>query len=254
MPRLAVKTLSAEEERELTALARAGDESARHRVIEGAMPAVKALARKRAKGDDIAFDDIVATGYLALVEAFERFEPERGMRFLTYAMFYVRKLVGLHIMAAGHVARFGHSQAEKNAYFMFVRENGEGRTVTAAQLSAHTSLPVDRCQELIDLLSRTDVGVVMVSPSEDGHSHERMLVDNDSMAPDEVVERLEDMRRVRRVLVKMDARKLQVLERRAMADEPEHLAVIGADWGVCRERVRQIEALALETVRKRLAG
>jgi RNA polymerase sigma-32 factor len=191
------------------------DESAMHQLVMAYQPLVSKVA-KRFKS--IPFADAMQEGTIGLMIAAQRFEPQRGLRFGTFAQWWVRAQITAALFLESTVKQ-SQSVKAKKAFFQ-----GQ-RGVKTVSLE----LQVNGAQTL---------GEVLVDPAP---------------LPDELVEDLDRQRhtcRLKSAMRKLDKRSREVLEARWLAEEPVTLEVLGAIYGVSKERIRQIEAAALERVKQ----
>lgn len=241
------RNITAIEERDLFAAHAAGDRTARGRIIAAMLPSTIAFVRRRVKRADMV-DDAIACGVLGLVEAFERFVPGRGARFATYARYWVMAMVVEFVRTNQHPVRFGLTEREEKAYVYFCRHTMRGERPTADDVHAATGLQMERAEPLVQMLSAPAMPVVHVvhEPGEDAID----LADA-AQTPEEMAARHECSAVISSLVASMRPRHREVLERRAMRDDADrdHLEAIGGEWGVSRERVRQVEDEAFKAVR-----
>ena len=264
---MAAKFLERDEERALATSWRSnGDEAALHELASAHMRLVIALAsRFRHYGLPIA--DLIQEGHVGLLEAAARFEPEREVRFSTYATWWIRASIQDYILRNWSIVRGGTSSAQKALFFnlrrlraKLTREGGPGSNASmfATIAMAIGVSPAD--VELMDTrLSGPDVSLnapVMESDSAGQTERVEFLVD-DKPLPDETVgERIDGDRRVvwlREALKVLSERELRIVRARRLAETSATLEALGDQLGISKERVRQIENRAMEKLRHALA-
>ncbi|BAU92833.1 RNA polymerase factor sigma-32 [Methylorubrum populi] len=243
----------------------ARDERALHRLISAHMRLVIALAgRFRHYGLPMA--DLVQEGHVGLMEAAARFEPEREVRFSTYATWWIRASIQDYILRNWSIVRGGTSSAQKALFFNLRRLRARLMQSTEEQVGSEihgriaSAIGVSREDvALMDArLSGPDMSLNAPVGEESEASSERMdfLVDNAAL-PDETVSALVDGERrlvwLRQALTVLSERELRILRERRLAEDQATLEALGHRLGISKERVRQIENRALEKLRRALA-
>jgi len=263
---MAAPFLERDEERALAVRWRRDhDEQALHRLAQAHMRLVIALAaRFRHYGLSVA--DLIQEGHVGLLEAAARFEPDREVRFSTYATWWIRASMQDYILRNWSIVRGGTSSAQKALFFnlrrlrvKLSRETG-GAPSSAVFATIARALGVSASDvELMDLrLSGPDVSLnTPVFDSESSSSRERVetLVDSKPL-PDELVGDIIDSGRrsdwLRDALTVLSERELRILRERQLVEEASTLEALGGRLGISKERVRQIENRALEKLRRAL--
>jgi len=258
--------LEREEERQLALRWREQqDEHALHRLTSAHMRLVIALAA-RFRHYGLPMADLVQEGHVGLLEAAARFEPERDVRFSTYATWWIRASIQDYILRNWSIVRGGTSSAQKALFFNLRRlrarltRGGEERIADEVHGVIAEAIGVSRADvALMDSrLSAPDAS--LNAPMLDGdpeNSAERLefLVD-DSPLPDESVgDVIDSERRVRwlqQALEVLNERELRILRARRLEDEQVTLEFLGDRLGISKERVRQIENRALEKLKRAL--
>ena len=241
------------------------DEKAMHKLARAHMRLVIAHAvRFRHYGLSLA--DLIQEGHIGLLEAAARFEPNRDVRFSTYATWWIRASMQNYVLHNWSIVRGGTSSAQKALFFNLRRlraklaQGGDSRTGTEVFNQIAEVLGVSRSDvEVMDArLSGPDVSLnAPIGDSESAAAVERMtmLVD-DKPRPDEVVGlALDTDRRVawlNEALTALSERERRILRERRLADEAATLEALGDRLGISKERVRQIESRAMEKLREAL--
>ena len=243
----------------------ARDENALHQLISAHVRLVIALAgRFRHYGLPMA--DLVQEGHVGLMEAAARFEPEREVRFSTYATWWIRASIQDYILRNWSIVRGGTSSAQKALFFNLRRlrarlmQTGGELVGDEVHRTIATAIGVSTADvALMDArLSGPDMSLNAPLTDDGDASAERVdfLVDNAPL-PDEVVtEALDGERRLswlRQALAVLSERELRILRERRLAEDQATLEALGHRLGISKERVRQIENRALEKLRRALA-
>lgn len=248
--------LSAEEEITFGTLAREGDEAARRRMIESNLRLVVKIARKY-YNRGLPFLDLINEGNLGLMHAVEKYEPERGFRFSTYATWWIRQSIERAIMNQTRIIRLPvHVIKELNIYLTAAREMVKelGREPSAEEIAEKLDKPLDVVKKSLSLTD--DVTSVDVCLSSDST---RTLVDTipdkAENNPMESLERNDLHNSLGQCLEQLDDRQQEVICRRfgLRGHDRQTLEEVGKAVGLTRERVRQIQLGALKDLRRNLA-
>ena len=210
------------------------------------------------RGYGLPLGEIVSEGNVGLMQAVKRFEPERGFRLATYAMWWIRASIQEYILRSWSLVKMGTTAGQKKLFFNLRKakgkisafEEGDLRPENVAKIA--TSLGVTR-QEVIEMNRRMGGDASLNAPlREEGEGEwQDWLVDGSSDQESLLVEQEEtDNRRLalRGALEVLNPRERRIFEARRLADHPVTLEYLSEEFGVSRERVRQIEVRAFEKV------
>jgi RNA polymerase nonessential primary-like sigma factor len=248
--------LTAEEEVYFSRLSLKGDEPSRKRMIESNLRLVVKIAR-RYNNRGLPLLDLIEEGNLGLIRAVEKFDPERGFRFSTYATWWIRQTIERAIMNQTRTIRLPiHVVKELNIYLRAARELIQelDHEPTAEDIAHKLDKPVENVTKMLRLNERitsvdtpfggeSDKVLLDVIPDEKGGSPETNLQSEDMQHS--IVHWLEEL----------NSKQREVLARRfgLLGYEAATLEDVGAEIGLTRERVRQIQVEALKRLRDMLS-
>ncbi len=265
---MSAELLDAETERELAYAWRdRRDEEALHRLINAYMRlAISVAAKFRRYGAPM--NDLIQEAGLGLMKAADKFDPDRGVRFSTYAVWWIRAGVQDYVMRNWSMVRTGSTSSQKALFFNMKRVQAKlerqaaarGETLDAHQLreriATEVGVPLADVEMMEGRLSGSDFSLnAAQSVGEDGREWIDALEDDGAQA-EELVTDAHDSATLRGWLAgamkTLPEREQYILRERKLRDEPRTLESLGEELGLSKERVRQLEAAALGKMRKSL--
>ena len=238
-----------------------GDRDAAHKLVTSHLRLVAKIAMGY-RGYGLPISEVISEGNVGLMQAVKRFEPEKGFRLATYAMWWIRASIQEYILRSWSLVKMGTTAAQKKLFFNLRKaksqisalEEGDLRPDQVKQIA--TKLGVTE-QDVIDMNRRLGGDASLNSPLrgdvDGGGEWQDWLADDHDSQETIIVEHEEmDNRRnaLSGALSVLNERERRIFEARRLSDDPMTLEDLAAEFGVSRERVRQIEVRAFEKVQK----
>jgi RNA polymerase sigma-32 factor len=253
--------LSPEEE---TALARRwrdeGDLEAAHKLVTSHLRLVAKIAMGY-RGYGLPVGELISEGNVGMMQAVKRFDPDRGFRLATYAMWWIRAAIQEYILHSWSLVKMGTTAAQKKLFFNLRRLKGQMQAIEDGDLKPEQVAKIARAldvpeQDVVSMnrrLAAPDHSLNAPVRAESEGEWQDWLVD-ESETQEEALAEAEDMGQRKALLDKalatLNERERHIFIERRLKDEPTTLEELSQQYGISRERVRQIEVRAFEKVQK----
>jgi RNA polymerase sigma-32 factor len=237
-----------------------GDREAAHKLVTSHLRLVARIAMGY-RGYGLPISEVISEGNIGLMQAVKRFDPDRGFRLATYAMWWIRASIQEFILRSWSLVKMGTTADQKKLFFGLRRAKSRIAALQEGDLRPEqVTLIAERLgvseQSVVEMNRRLGGDTSLNAPvSRDGESIEWQdwLVDESTSQEENLVVSEEAQLRHKALidsLSVLNARERRIFEARRLADEPITLEELGKEFGVSRERIRQIEVHAFEKVQK----
>jgi RNA polymerase sigma-32 factor len=237
-----------------------GDRDAAHHLVTSHLRLVAKIAMGY-RGYGLPISEMISEGNVGLMQAVKRFEPEKGFRLTTYAMWWIKSAIQEYIMRSWSLVKLGTSANQRKLYFNLRKDKSHISALEEGDLRPdQVKLIAKRLgvteQDVIDMNRRLRGDVSLNAPiAEEGDLSEWQdwLVDESAGQESKLVEseEFDDRRKaLGQALAILNDRERRIFEARRLVDDPITLGELASELNVSRERVRQIEVCAFDKVRK----
>src|SRR5687767_8228495 len=236
-----------------------GDRKAAHRLVTSHLRLVAKIAMGY-RGYGLPIGEVISEGNVGLMQAVKRFEPDKGFRLATYAMWWIRASIQEYILRSWSLVKMGTTAAQKKLFFNLRRmkgqikalEDGDLRPDQVKQIATKLGVPED---DVISMNRRLGGDASLNAPvradMEGGGEWQDWLVDEAPDQEERLVESEELSQRkayLANAMSSLNERERRIFEARRLAEDPATLEDLSEEFGVSRERIRQIEVRAFEKV------
>ena len=238
-----------------------GDREAAHKLVTSHLRLVAKIAMGY-RGYGLPISEVVSEGNVGLMQAVKRFEPDKGFRLATYAMWWIKAAIQEYILRSWSLVKMGTTANQKKLFFNLRKAKGRISALEEGDLHPDqvkqiaTQLGVNE-QDVVDMNRRLGGDASLNAPLRDegegGGEWQDWLVDSGQSQEQVLVEEEEGQNRLtalRTALSVLNPRERRIFEARRLADDPITLEDLSAEFGVSRERVRQIEVRAFEKIQE----
>jgi RNA polymerase sigma-32 factor len=255
-----IPLLTVEEEQRLAHLFRDGDGRAGHQLVTANLRFVVKIAFEyRSYG--LRMPDVIQEGNIGLMRAVQKFDPDKRIRLISYAVWWIRAYIQNHILRSWSLVKLGTTQAQRKLFFSLSRTRRELERASGApgdldEIARTLAVKPCEVEAMMARLDRRDQSLDLPCGDEGGSTAGDRLVTDGPSAPEALGEAEHQVRLgvgVKAALSRLDPRERFIVEQRIMAEAPMSLRELGDHFGFSRERARQLELRATEKLRLELA-
>ncbi|MBB4303040.1 RNA polymerase sigma-32 factor [Rhodobium orientis] len=236
------------------------DPDAAHRLVSSHLRLVAKIAMGY-RGYGLPIGEVISEGNVGLMQAVKRFDPEKGFRLATYAMWWIKAAIQEYILRSWSLVKMGTTANQKRLFFNLRKVKGQIQALDEGDLQPEQVAEIARRlgvseEEVISMNRRLGGDASLNAPirqEADGGEWQDWLVDESESQEKMLADQEElDMRRamLKDALGILNDRERRIFEARRLAEDPMTLEALSEEFGVSRERVRQIEVRAFEKVQK----
>jgi RNA polymerase sigma-32 factor len=241
-----------------------GDKAALQDLVGSHLRLVIKIARGFA-GYGLPVSDLIAEGNVGLMQAAQKFDPDRGFRFATYAMWWIRAAIQEHILHSTSIVKMGTTAAQKKLFFNLRQlkgrleqfEAGDLSPEAVATIATELEVPEKDVVEMNRRMSAAD-GSLNETVLEDGEIEWLDRLVDERPSQEAMLAEADEMTQRRKLLGEamagLNAREREILVERRLRDEPLTLEDLSRRFHVSRERIRQLEVRAVDKLRKGMLG
>ncbi|PCJ61750.1 MAG: RNA polymerase factor sigma-32 [Rhodospirillaceae bacterium] len=237
-----------------------GDAEAAHRLVTSHLRLAAKIA-KGYRGYGLPLADLISEGNVGIMQAVKRFDPERGFRLATYAMWWIRASIQEYILRSWSLVKMGTTAAQKKLFFNLRRlkgqlqaiDGGNLRPEIVAQIAQRLNVNEKDVIEMNGRMSGPDYSLNAPLRADSEGEWMDWLEDespNQESLFAEKEERTNRQQLLRNAMTCLNDRERHILTERQLRDDPPTLEVLSQEYGISRERVRQIEARAFAKIQK----
>ena len=243
------------------------DEAALHRLITAYMRLAISMASKF-KRYGAPMNDLIQEAGLGLMKAADKFDPDRGVRFSTYAVWWIKASIQDYVMRNWSIVRTGSTSSQKSLFFNMRRVQARLEREAAAEgkkleghemrrlISEEIGVPIHDVEMMEGRLSGSDYSLNATQSTEDEGREWIDALEDDSAQAEETVEEDLDLAQLRQWLTmamnQLNERERFIVRERKLREDSRTLESLGNELGLSKERVRQLEAAAFQKIRKSL--
>ena len=256
--------LTVQQEQALARRFLAGDLAAGHQLVTSNLRfAVKVSYEYRSYG--IKMGDLIQEANIGLMKAVQKFDPDKGIRLISYAVWWIRAYIQNYILKSWSLVKLGTTQAQRKLFFSLARTRREleklgdadGSVVNVDEIARKLNVKSTEVREMEQRMGGRDLSLDAPMGEDGGNSHVDFVVSATAPQDDEFADKEEAgliNTRVRTALMRLDPRERFIIEQRVMNERPMTLKELGEHFGFSRERARQLEIRAKDKLKAELAS
>jgi RNA polymerase sigma-32 factor len=237
------------------------DVEAAHKLVTSHLRLVAKIARGY-RGYGLPLGELIGEGNVGMMQAVQRFDPDRGFRLATYAMWWIRAAINEYVLRNWSLVRIGTTAAQKKLFFNLKRlkgrmqafDNGDLQPDQVAQIAHTLEVTPEEVVSMNRRLASTDASLNVTVGEDQDSEWQDLLVDEHQPSPEAAVAEQEEKSSRSALMAEglkvLNDRERHILTERKLNDEPTTLEALAQHYGISRERVRQLEARAFEKLQK----
>lgn len=239
-----------------------GDVDAAHQLVTSHLRLVAKIAMGY-RGYGLPVSDLISEGNIGLMKAVKKFDPDKGFRLSTYAIWWIRASITEYVLKSWSMVKMGTVSSQKKLFFSLRRmknqlkiyDNGELSDEQAGQISEAVGATEQEVQHMNRRLHSRDLSLnAPLSNTEDGAAEFMDTLVDDRPDPESLVGDSQEMSvrsgMLEHALAELPERERHILIERRLKEDPVTLEELGAEYGISRERIRQLEVRAFDKVQK----
>jgi len=241
-----------------------GDVDAAHELVTSHLRLVAKIAMGY-RGYGLPVSELIAEGNIGMMQAVKRFEPDRGFRLATYAMWWIRASIQEYILRSWSLVKLGTTAAQKKLFFNLRRIKGQLKAIedgdlppdTVTQIATKLGVPEDEVVSMNRRLTAPDHSLNAPLRVDGEGEWQDWLVDDQPSQETRLADDQELTQRralLTQAMTSLNDREREILNERRLKDEPSTLEDLSQRFGISRERVRQIEVRAFEKLQKAMTA
>ncbi len=256
--------LSAAEEQALARRFLQGDMQAGHQLVTSNLRfVVKVSYEYRSYG--IKMSDLIQEANIGLMKAVQKFDPDKGIRLISYAVWWIRAYIQNYILKNWSLVKLGTTQAQRRLFFSLARTrrelerlgSGDAHIVDAEEIAQKLGVKASEVREMEQRMGGRDLSLDAPMGEEGDATHMDFVESESASQVDEVADRQQAKlarERIQLALARLDPRERFIIEHRVMGDAEMTLSELGEHFGFSRERARQLEIRAKDKLKLELAS
>jgi RNA polymerase sigma-32 factor len=237
------------------------DSAAAHQLVTSHLRLVAKIAMGY-RGYGLPIGEVISEGNVGLMQAVKKFDPDKGFRLATYAMWWIRASIQEYILRSWSLVKMGTTAAQKKLFFNLRKakseiaalQEGDLRPDQVTQIATKLGVLDEEVVSMNRRLSGGDASLNSPLRSDSESEWQDWLVDDDTPSQESVVADTQEMNLrmslLEAAMTELSERERHILTERRLKDEPTTLEELASEYGVSRERVRQIEVRAFEKLQK----
>ena len=241
-----------------------GDSKAAHKLVTSHLRLVAKIAMGY-RGYGLPITDLISEGNVGIMQAVKKFDPDKGFRLATYAMWWIRAQIQEYVLHSWSLVKIGTTAAQKKLFFNLRKLKNQLQSINDGKLSP------DNVREIANRLDVKEAEVtdmenrlfshdqsLNVQVADEADTEWQDLITNDAETQDVILEKKDEYMHRKKLFTKalkiLNPREREIVESRRLRDKPKKLEELSQKYKISRERVRQIEEKALEKLTKEISN